>query len=88
MSDNKSTEIAPIVIGAVAFIGIAVFAFGAYKAIEATPATWRTCQPSGRGSTCLRDVSELSQIKTLENGCITDGSNVICGSYWQERGKW
>lgn len=57
------------------------------------PLTWRTCQDTGGGllgggSNCLADVQNLNQIKTKPDGCITDGHNVICGSYWQKKDRW
>lgn len=48
------------------------------------PLTYRTCSDT----VCLKDVTNLSQLTKTSNGCITDGSSIICGSYWQRRDRW
>jgi len=62
-----------------------------YITVKTVPLTWRTCQEGsgwGGGVVCLNDVKDLNQIQHTPNGCLTDGHNVICGSYWQRQDRW
>lgn len=56
-----------------------------------TPLRWRACNADNGGwgsvPACIT-VDSRDQIQQLPNGCITDGTNRICGSYWLKQDRW
>jgi len=71
----------------VVVVFLALLLWAAAYVIYVTPSTWRTCS-NGFRPICLQDVKDRKEIITRQDGCITDGTNVICGSYWQKKDKW